>query len=178
VKGKEELWSAIRTSKNPAIFVVLFEDFAALGGLVIAPLGIFLGHAFQNPYFDGIASILIGVLLSSVAIFLAYESRKLLLGESAGKQIVRDIRSIAEQDPDVVKVKQPYTMHFGPNQILLNLSIQFEKGLNGGELARTVDRLEKRIQKEYPEVKHIFIEAESITKTRPFENGKQAKSEN
>jgi divalent metal cation (Fe/Co/Zn/Cd) transporter len=69
-------------------------------------------------------------------------------------------------------------MHFGPNQILLNLSIQFEKGLNGGELAKTVDRLEKRIQKEYPKVKHIFIEAESITKTRPFENNKQAKNEN
>lgn len=178
VKGKEDFWSAVRTSKNPAIFVVLFEDFAALGGLVIAALGIFLGHTFQNPYLDGIASILIGVLLASVAVFLAYESRKLLLGESADKQTVQNIRSIAEQDSNVVSVKQPYTMHFGPNQILLNLSIQFEKSLNGRELAKTVDRLEKRIQEEYPEVKHIFIEAESITKARPSENGKQAEKDN
>lgn len=173
VAGKDDIWNAIRTSKDPAIFVVLFEDFAALGGLVIAALGIYLAHAFQNPLYDGISSILIGILLGSIAIFLAYESRRLLLGESAAKETVEGIRALAEDEPHVNVVKQPYTMHFGPNEILLNLRVQFSQGLSGQQLAQAVDRMEKNIRREYPIVKHIFIEADAIAKSKPAEDGQQ-----
>lgn len=174
MKGKEPFWSAIFTSKDPSIFIVLFEDFAALAGLVIAAVGIFLAHTFQNPLFDGVASIVIGVLLGAIAIFLAYESRKLLLGESATKDTVQGIRDLAESEPNLNVVKQPYTMHFGPDEILLNLSVRFTKGLSGKALALAVDQLEKSIQKKYPNVKHIFIEAESIAKSGLAGDGKQA----
>ena len=172
-KGDEVFWSAIRTSKDPSIFVVLFEDFAALCGLVIATLGVFLAHTYQNPLYDGVASILIGILLGGIAIFLAYESRQLLIGESAARETVEGIRVLAQSEPHVSLVKKPYTMHFGPNEILLNLSVQFSEGLSGKELVQAVDHLEKAIQQKYPTIKHVFIEAESIARTKMTENRKQ-----
>lgn len=167
VKGQENLWQAVRTSKDPSIFVVLFEDAAALAGLAVAFLGIFLGHWFNNPALDGIASISIGLILAAVAIFLAYESKGLLLGESMEKATVRNIRQLAQDDPAVVEVKRPLTMHFGPHEVLLNLDIQFQKGLSGAELASAVDRLEKRIREAHPSIKRIFLEAESIITAEP-----------
>lgn len=164
-KGNEPFLKAIHTSKDPSIFVVLFEDFAALCGLIIAVLGIFLAETYGNPTYDGVASILIGILLGSIAIFLAYESRQLLLGESASQDTVQGILVLAQGEPHVKAVKKPYTMHFGPDEILLNLSVQFSEGLSGKALVQAVDDLEKNIQNEYPTVKHVFIEAESIAKT-------------
>jgi cation diffusion facilitator family transporter len=165
VKGKENFWQAIHTSKDPAIFIVLFEDATALLGLTIAALGVFLGHTYHNPYLDGVASILIGILLSIVAFILAYESRDLLLGESAGSQTVQRVRELVKQDVDVIRMNSPLTMHMGPDEVLLNLDIQFKEGLSGSELAGAIDRLEERIQEEIPVIKRIFIEAEYIAKT-------------
>ena len=170
-RGKEPFWKAIHTSKDPSIFVVLFEDFAALTGLVIAALGVFLSHTFQSPLYDGIASILIGILLGSIAVLLAYESRQLLLGESASQGTVQGILNLAEGEPNVKVVKKPYTMHFGPDEILLNLSVQFSEGLSGKAMVQAVNDLEKNIQNEYPTVKYIFIEAESIAQTNLSEDG-------
>jgi cation diffusion facilitator family transporter len=170
-KGKEHFWTAIHNSKDPSIFVVLFEDATDLVGLVIAGLGVFLGRIFKAPYLDGVASVLIGVLLSGVAVILAYESRNLLLGESASDEIVQKIRALAEQDKDVVAAKRPLTMHMGPDEVLLNLDIQFKEGLSGRELSGAIDRLEKSIREEIPIIKRIFIEADSITKTNPPEKG-------
>jgi cation diffusion facilitator family transporter len=162
-KGEENFWRAVRTSKDPTTVTVIFKDSAALAGLIIAFLGIYFGHLFNNPYLDGIASITIGAVLVAVAIFLTYESRGLLLGESAGTAEVESIRALAEGDPAVERVRQPLTMHFGPKEILLNLDIQFRKDLTAAELESAVDRLEKKIRDKHPDVKHIFIEAESLT---------------
>jgi len=175
VKGNEPFWSAIHTSKDPSIFVVLFEDFAALCGLIVAALGVFLAHTFQIPVYDGVASILIGILLGVIAIFLAYESRQLLLGESASEDILQGIRTIAENEPNVKVVKKPHTMHFGPDEILLNLSVQFSKGLSGQTLVESVESLEKNIQKKYPTVKYVYIEAEGVAQTDISENSEQDK---
>jgi cation diffusion facilitator family transporter len=163
-KGERGFWQAIHRSKDPTTFMVLVEDSAALLGLSIAFVGIFLGHLLDNPYLDGAASILIGVVLALVAGLLASESRGLLIGESADPEIVASIRALAETDPAVERVRRPLTMHFGPDQILLNLDVQFRIGLSAAEMESAVDRLEEAIRRKHPQVKRIFLEAEAITR--------------
>lgn len=165
LKGKKAgqgIWEAVRASKNPAVFVVLAEDSAALLGIVVAFLGVLLGHSLSNPYLDGAASIIIGLILATVAGFLSYESRDLLVGESADDEVLQAIRRLAEADPAVVGVSRPLTMHFGPEQVLLNLDIEFRHDLSASEITAAVDRLEAGIRKERPSIKRIFIEAESL----------------
>jgi cation diffusion facilitator family transporter len=161
-KKGQGLWQALRASKNPAVFVVLAEDSAALAGIVVAFLGVFFGHRLRNPYLDGTASIVIGLILATVAGFLAFESRDLLVGESADADVVRSIRKVARADPAVLDVSRPLTMHLGPGQVLLNLDIEFHPDLSASEITAAVDRLEAGIRKERPSIKRIFIEAESL----------------
>lgn len=159
---EEDLWMAIRTSKDPSLYTVLAEDTAAILGLMVAAGGIFLAHRFNNPAMDGYASIVIGLILAVVAIFLAYETRRLLLGESADVETVRNIRRLVESDSAVERAEQPMTMHFGPKEILLNLGVQFRSGLSAAEVASAVDRLEKQIRKNHSDISRIFIETDSI----------------
>ena len=165
-KGEKNFWEAVRTSKDPIVFTVLFEDSAALLGLVVAFVGIFLGHQFHNPAFDGIASIVIGVILAVVAIVLAYESKGLLIGESADIETVNNIRRLAADEPAVERVMRTLTMHLGPDEVLLNLEIHFYIQLSSEEVALAVSRLEETIRTHHPEVKHIFIEAKSLAASR------------
>ncbi|MEO6589399.1 MAG: cation diffusion facilitator family transporter, partial [Pyrinomonadaceae bacterium] len=164
LKGKDEnLWQAIKNSKDPTTFTVLFEDAAALTGLLVAFAGIFLGHYFNNLYFDGAASIVIGVILCSVALLLVYESKGLLIGEGADPETLENIRKLAEAEIGVEKVMNPLTMYFGPHTILLTVDIEFDKKLSAAEVEQTVDRLEKTIHRQYPDIKHIYIEAGAIS---------------
>ncbi|MGV2828722.1 cation diffusion facilitator family transporter [Myxosarcina sp. GI1(2024)] len=165
-KGDEDLWTAIRASKDPTIFTVLFEDSAALIGLFVAFLGVLSGHLLNNVYLDGVASIAIGIILAGMAILLAYESKGLLIGEGADAKTVADIRSLTQADPAVRKVLKVLTLHFGPEEILLNLDIQFSKKLSTEQLAVVVERLEKQITTKHPEIKNIFVEAKSIAASR------------
>jgi cation diffusion facilitator family transporter len=167
LKGEQTTWRAIRTSKDPTIFTVLLEDSAAMLGLVAAFVGIYLSHRLNNPYFDGLASITIGIILAVVAVLLAYESKGLLIGEGADPQTLERIRTIAEADPGVERVRRPLTMYFGPRTVLLTLDVQFHKKLSETELVAAVDRLETAIRSQYPDIKQIFIEAESISARRP-----------
>jgi cation diffusion facilitator family transporter len=160
----QSVWRAMRTSKDPTIYTVVAEDSAALAGVWVAFLGVLLGHRLRNPYLDGAASIVIGLILATVAGYLAVESRDLLVGESAGAEIVEDIRALAEADPAVVQASRPLTMHFGPNRVLLNLDIEFRPELTADEVTAAVDRLEARIRKEHPSIRRIFIEAEALTR--------------
>ena len=164
LKGEDEnIWQAIKSSKDPTTFTVLFEDAAALLGLIVAFAGIFLAHYFNNPYLDGAASILIGVILASVAVFLAYESKGLLVGEGADPETLENIRKLAEAAAGVEKVINPLTMYFGPRTILLTVDIEFDKKLSAMEVEEAVDRLEKNIRSQYPDIKHIYIEAGAIS---------------
>ena len=165
-KGEKNFWEAVRTSKDPIVFTVLFEDSAALLGLVVAFVGIFLGHQFHNPAFDGIGSIVIGIILAVVAIVLAYESKGLLIGESADIETVNNIRRLAADEPAVERVMRTLTMHLGPDEVLLNLEIHFYIQLSSEEVALAVSRLEETIRTHHPEVKHIFIEAKSLAASR------------
>ena len=108
------------TAANPTTFyTVLFEDAAALLGLIVAFAGVFMAHSLNNPYFDGAASIVIGLILAVVAVVLAYESKGLLVGEAADPETLKDIRRLAEADPYVEGVNRALTTHFGPETILL-----------------------------------------------------------
>jgi cation diffusion facilitator family transporter len=161
-KEGQSFWRALRNSKNPAVYTVLAEDSAALAGIVVALLGVFFGHRLHNPSLDGAASIVIGAILVTVALFLVFESRDLLLGESADADIVQEIRKLAESDPAVLRVSRPLTMHFGPDQVLLNLDIEFRPELSAAEVTAAVDRVEARIRTARPNIRRIFIEAESL----------------
>ncbi|MEH2118662.1 cation transporter [Nostoc sp.] len=147
---------------------ILFEDTAAVLGLFVALIGIFLGHLFNNVYFDGIASIIIGIILAIVAILLARESKGLLLGESANPQTIASIRSLSKTESGVQEVIRILTMQLAPQEVLLNLEIQFAKNLTGEQIALTVESLEAKISQKHPEIKQIFIEAKSLAATRKY----------
>lgn len=160
-KGRA-FWRALDESKDPTRFLVLFEDSAALAGLVVAAAGIYLSRRLHDPRFDAAASLLIGVILAGVAVILALDTRRLLIGETARPEIVRSIRRIVEEDPSTERVGNPLTMHLGPEGILVNLDVQFRRGLSAAELEKAVDRLEARIRSAHPEVERIFLEARSL----------------
>ena len=100
-RGSQSFWGAVKRSKDPSTFVVLFEDAADLLGLIVAFLGVFLGHELNNPYLDGVASILIGVILTAVSVLLARESRSLLMGESMSETTLGEIITLVDIDPAV-----------------------------------------------------------------------------
>ncbi len=162
LKGEQGFLQSVRTSKDPTTFVVVFEDAAALLGLVVAFLGIYLAHRLENPYLDGVASVVIGSILCAVAGFLAYESKSLLIGEGADPRTLEAIRRLAEADPAVERIERPLTMHFGPDTVLLTLDVLFGKNVPASEVESAVLRLEKAIQGEYPEIQHIFMDARSL----------------
>jgi cation diffusion facilitator family transporter len=159
-------FEAMQKSKNPAVFVVVAEDSAALMGIVIAAAGVWLSHRLDNPHIDGIASILIGVLLGAVAVFLVYESKKLLVGEGADPDMLQSIRDILAQDDNVEHFNPPFTMQLSPKDVLLNLEVDFIDRLSVNETEKAIDGLEQHIRAKHPEVKYIFVEAESGRRRR------------
>jgi cation diffusion facilitator family transporter len=162
VSGGRPFWRAWADSKDPTRFLVLFEDSAAIAGLLVAAAGIWLTQRTGNPRFDGLASLVIGAILAGVAVTLALDTRRLLIGETARPEIVRSIRAIVQQDPATERVAMPLTMHLGPHGVLVNLDVQFRRGLSAVELEKAVDRLEARIRKAHPEVERIFLEARAL----------------
>ncbi len=164
-KGSRRTLSAIHHGKDPSLFTVLFEDTAALLGLVVAFVGIFLSHQLEEPVIDGMTSVAIGCILIVAALWLAYESRSLLVGEAADPELVATIREIALADPAVTGLGAVLTMHLGPDDVLLNIEVQFTPGLPAEDIHTVVHRIEERITVPYPEVSRIFIEVESLRAT-------------
>jgi cation diffusion facilitator family transporter len=160
--GNQRVFQTIRGSKDPTTFTVLFEDTAAMLGLLVALVGIFLGHQLNNPYFDGVASIVIGAILGGVAAFLAYESHSLLIGEGVSEEVLANIRSIVSSDPAVSEIREALTLHFGPTDVLLALNLRFNKEFTASEVAAVIANLENNIRARYPEINHIFIETDSL----------------
>lgn len=162
VKGDRSIAEEVRRSKDPTSFAVLFEDTAAVAGLVVALVLLASAYHWQLPILDGVASVLIGCLLCTVAWLLARETRSLLVGESADPAVRRSIEHLVSQDPAVDRVLRIMTMHLSPDEILLNLDIDFRKDLGPlGALEVAVDRIERTIRRHHPEVRYIFIEARS-----------------
>ncbi len=162
IKGKLSYIEAIRRGKDPSMFVVLFEDSAAIVGLLVALLGIGLAQMTGIPWFDGAASIVIGLILAFTALLLATETKSLLIGESASQEILTGIRQIVSQDRGVVGVKELLTLHMGPDFILVTMAVDFRDALDAPSIEETIARIDRAIKRDYPEVKKIFIEAESL----------------
>lgn len=160
----QSLWQEFRQGKDPTTFSVVFEDFAALLGIAVALIGIYLAHRYQNPAFDAAGSITIGAILATVAILLARESRGLLLGEAMTSSDREEICRIAARDRDVERVNSPLTMYFGPQTILLAIEVEFAPGLSSAEITGAIDRVERSVSERFPKVKHIFIEAQAISR--------------
>ncbi len=148
---------------------MLFEDTAALLGLVVAFVGVFLSHQLDAPVLDGTASIVIGGILVVAALWLAYESRSLLVGEAADPEMVAAIRALVLADPAVTGLGAVLTMHLGPDDVLLNLEARFTEGLPAEEIHAAIHRIEARIGEPYPSVSRVFIEVQAL---RPASAGK------
>ena len=143
------------------MFVVLFEDSAAMLGLVVALLGVMLTQITGILWFDGLASVIIGIILGGTAVWLAYETKGLLIGESANQKVVDGIRRIANSFREIEKVNELLTMHMGPDFILVNISLKFSSGTDADTIEKTIDYMEDRIKQSYPNVRRVFTEVES-----------------
>lgn len=163
VRGDRGLLEAIRSSKDPTTFTVLFEDSAAMAGLFVALVSVHLTEALHMPIIDGIGSVLIGLILCGVASFLVWESKKLLVGESADPEIRASLRRIADGHPDVETVLRTLTLYMGPNTLILNMDLQFTQGRSAEQISRTIREIEQEIRREHPEVRYVFLEAENLS---------------
>ena len=160
-KGKRGWIEAVRDSKDPSVFTVLFEDTAAMLGLIVAFLGIAGAQYFGIAALDGTASIVIGVILAITAALLAYETKGLLIGEAAAPEVVETVRNIVGATAVVDKLNEIRTLHRGPNDVLLAISIDFENNLTAGKVEDAIHDLEVAIKQQFPVVKRIFIEVQS-----------------
>ena len=161
IKGTRGYIEAVQKEKNPTVFVVLFEDSAALLGLIVAFVGIAFGQLTGDVRYDGMASILIGCILGATAIWLAYETKGLLVGESASPEVVKDIRRIASGQPGIDYVNEILTLHMGPEFILVNISVDFKDAISAEMVERSVQTLDHQIKQAHHLVKRVFIEGEA-----------------
>ena len=159
-KGKWGYIEAIQRAKDPSVFVVLFEDTAAMLGLLVAFVGVALTQMTGVPYFDGAASIIIGLILVGTAIWLAYETKGLLIGESANRPVISGIKEILKSNTLVEHVNEILTMHMGPDYILANLSVDFRNHATADDIESVIAEMDQAIRERYPQIKRIFIEAE------------------
>lgn len=153
----------IHNTKDPTSFSVLLEDSAALLGLVVAVLGIFLSQSLNQPYFDGAASVVIGMLLCAIAIVMVHESRGLLIGEGVDRKTLANVRAIVEGDEDVAHVQHLHSIYQSPSIVLLVIELRFDDSISAVDVRKAVRRIEANIQARYPEIKYVFFGAESIS---------------
>lgn len=160
-KGAMGYVEAIRSSKDPTIFVVLFEDSAAMLGLVVAAVGLALTEALALPALDGVASIVIGLILGATAALLAYECKGLLIGEGARPALVDGVHRIIRAERGVIRTNEVLTMHMGPSDVLVTLSVDFDPRLTSDHVEAAVSSIERRLKAGFPEITRVFIEAQS-----------------
>jgi len=160
-RGERSVVEAVQRGKDPTVLAVLFEDSAAIAGLLVAFAGIALYQLTGNPLFDAAASIVIGLILGGTAMWLAFETKGLLIGESANREVVNEIRRLAERYPEVDKVNEVLTMHVGPEYILANISVNIADHVPRMRAHAIMDELDERIKKADPRVKRVFIESQN-----------------
>jgi cation diffusion facilitator family transporter len=157
-RGEVSFWRAIIDSKDPTTLIVLLSDIGDLLGLVVAFLGIFLSKQFHNPAYDGIASIIISLILITISLLLVKESRSLLMGETPSKRTIHKIIAIAEADDAIIKVKRHFSMYLAPEEIIFQLIAVFKDNLTTAEITDAIERISEKIRQKFPRVKQIFIE--------------------
>ena len=157
VRGEGSFWHVIRASKDPTSFMMLFEDSAALIGIVIAAVGTALAVELQAPWIDGTASILIGLVLGAVAIVLARESKNLLIGERANPELQNAIRKAIDSETCVRGVRRILTTHMAPDQVIASLDVEFDDSLTIPDVEQLIGRLESSLRRDHPELAQVFI---------------------
>lgn len=161
IKGNRSLFEAVRQSKDPTVFTVLFEDTAAMAGLIVAFAGIFLAQYLAIPELDGVASILIGVILGITAVLLAVETKGLLIGEAAAPELAAWVSEQVAAAEGVDRLNEIRTLHRGPRDVLLAVSIDFKNNLTVGKVENIIYKLELAIKERFPEIKRLYIEVQN-----------------
>ena len=156
-KGKLGWLEAVRQSKDPPSFIVLLENGAAMAGIVAAAIGLLLSQLTGNPFFDGAASVVIGVILGFTAALLAYESKGLLIGEAADPELVANLRRMASEMTGVVGVGYVLTVHSSPDQITVMMNVDFDNEIRAAEVERIVCRIEEEAKSRWPQVRRLFV---------------------
>ncbi|CAN5289540.1 cation diffusion facilitator family transporter [soil metagenome] len=159
-RGTAGWWESVRRSKDPAAFIVLFEDSAALIGLAFAGIGIWASHHFGDPRLDGVASIAIGIILAVVAIMLAREAKGLLIGESANPAMIEQLYRAIDLRPQITSVNHIRTIHTAPDAVFVAISADFEDRLTMGEGERLIEEIEAELKAAIPELTSIYIRPE------------------
>jgi cation diffusion facilitator family transporter len=157
VRRSRPIWDAFVASKDPTTFMVLFEDSAALLGILIAAIATFLSWKLKLPWVDGAGSILIGLVLAIVAALLARESKELLIGERASPELSAAVRQTASEDPCVRKVIDITTSQMGPDQVIATIAVEIDEDLRVPEVEQLIARIEESIQARFPQLFRIFI---------------------
>jgi cation diffusion facilitator family transporter len=159
-KGALGWYEAVRRSKDPPAFIVLLENGAAMAGLVAAAIGLMLSQATGDPFYDGAASIAIGIILALTAFLLAVESKALLIGEAAEPEIVAGLRAAAAERPGIVGIGRILTVHSAPDQITALMSVDFDDAITAGEAERIVCEIEAEVARRWPIVRRLYIRPE------------------
>ena len=162
-EGGQPFARALRRSKDPSLYTVIAEDSAALLGVVAAALGVWTSQVFGEPVLDGVASIVIGLLLCGVASLLIMQARMLLVGAAVSDETAQEIRRIATDHAHVQRAAWPLTMYLGPEDVLLAMDIEFDPGLSAEEVQHAINSIERAIRERYSRVKRIYIEARRVT---------------
>ncbi|TDE14838.1 cation diffusion facilitator family transporter [Dyadobacter psychrotolerans] len=155
-------WNAIVKSKDPSSFLVLFEDGAAVLGLLIVFVFMIIGHHFQIVYLDGIASVMIGLLLVFVSAILARESRSLLMGEGIAPETQEKIRALAEQDQAVLKVLSMMSTYQSPTEVLLMLIVVFKADIDTEDITDSIERIRKSVKDAFPLIRFVIIQPQTV----------------
>ncbi len=161
VRGGKSWWAALTGTKDATVVIVLLENGAAMAGLVIAGIGLALSQVTGNPHFDGAASVLIGIILAAVAMFLAIEAKGLLIGEAASPELIAALRTAATR-ADVTGIGHIITVHNAPDQIVVAMNVDFDNRIGAGDVEQIIDAIERDVRRVHPDVTRIYI--------RPHEN--------
>ncbi|MDB5678810.1 cation diffusion facilitator family transporter [Sphingomonas bacterium] len=160
-RGDRSWWQALTGTKDATLVIVLLENGAAMAGIVIAAAGLAISQATGDPRFDGVASVLIGLLLAVVAIFLAREAKGLLIGEAADPALIAGIRRAVSR-PGITGIGEIMTIHNAPDQIVAAVNVDFDNRLGAGDVERIVDEIERALRAEFPAIYRVYV--------RPHEN--------
>jgi cation diffusion facilitator family transporter len=160
-KGSLDYLTAVRRSKDPTVFTVLLEDTTAIIGLLLALAGILAADLLGLPQLDGAASIGIALLLGAMAIFLATETKALLIGEQASPDLEAVVFLAAEKDHAVLRANGVFTVHMGPREVVAELSLEFRPEVSAAEVEDAVERIEAHIREQHPEVSMLFIKPQA-----------------
>lgn len=155
-RGRQSWWQALRSTKDATTVIILLENGAAMAGIVVAAIGLGISQLTGDPRFDGVASILIGILLGIVAIFLAREAKGLLIGEAADPDLIAGIRR-ASTRAGVTGVGEIMTIHNAPQQIVAAVNVDFDNRLTAADVERIVAEIERDLQTEFPSIHRVYV---------------------